>query len=106
VLFNFECNSHITLCVVCSCALKMAAATKASDVYSYGVVLWELLSRRVPFEGKNFADMRNAVLRRKEKLVLPAHADLPQVFTHVRKLPFAPYEYLFSVLSGGVVCAV
>ncbi len=88
-----------------------AAATKASDVYSFGVILWELLSRRVPFEGKNFTEMRTAVLRRKEKLVLPAQADLPHSFHHVNcycllLVTSSHYSLSHSTLSFCLCCGV
>jgi len=50
-----------------------------SDVYSMGVVLWEIATRRVPWQGKNFADIIAAVGFRQERPGTPQDSSLQQV---------------------------
>ena len=51
----------------------------ASDVYSLGVVLWEIATRRVPWQGKNIADIISAVGFRQERPGAPADSSIPQI---------------------------
>jgi len=32
------------------------------DVYAYGIILWELIERKIPWEGKNYGEIRNSVM--------------------------------------------
>jgi serine/threonine protein kinase len=50
-----------------------------SDVYSLGVVLWEIATRRVPWQGKNIADIISAVGFRKERPGTPEDSSIPQM---------------------------
>jgi serine/threonine protein kinase len=40
---------------------RKGAVTAKVDVYSYGVILWELLTQEVPFQGCNQANVMSAV---------------------------------------------
>jgi serine/threonine protein kinase len=50
-----------------------------SDVYSLGVVLWEIATRGVPWQGKKFADIIAAVGFRQERPGAPQDSSIPQV---------------------------
>eukprot|EP01125_Pyxidicula_operculata_P013453 TRINITY_DN4467_c0_g1_i1.p1 TRINITY_DN4467_c0_g1~~TRINITY_DN4467_c0_g1_i1.p1 ORF type:complete len:564 (+),score=136.35 TRINITY_DN4467_c0_g1_i1:56-1747(+) len=39
--------------------------TEKSDIYSFGMVLWELLTHKVPYEGKNSLQLLNAIVEGK-----------------------------------------
>eukprot|EP00808_Paulinella_micropora_P015202 g28457.t1 len=60
--------------------------TRASDVWSYGIVCWELLFRRIPYEGKTLDEIAEAICNRGERLPLPKDEliseipDLPESF--------------------------
>eukprot|EP00457_Paulinella_chromatophora_P002523 gb/GEZN01002528.1/.p1 GENE.gb/GEZN01002528.1/~~gb/GEZN01002528.1/.p1 ORF type:complete len:636 (-),score=51.69 gb/GEZN01002528.1/:134-2041(-) len=60
--------------------------SKASDVWSYGIICWELLFRRVPYEGKTLEEVAEAICNKHERLPLPSdelmaeHAGLPASF--------------------------
>ena len=48
--------------------------SKASDVYAYGIVLWEIVSRKIPFQGfKNF-QISSKVVNNKERPSIPPQA--------------------------------
>ena len=47
---------------------RHAAYTAAADVYSYGVVLWEVLTRAVPYTTNKFDDPPSAVVL--ERLII------------------------------------
>lgn len=43
--------------------LRMEKASYPCDVFSYGMVLWELLERKEPFEGDNEVDAASKIKR-------------------------------------------
>jgi Protein tyrosine and serine/threonine kinase len=43
--------------------------TRSADMYSYGVVLWELVARKIPFEGKSEAAIIRQVTQNKRETV-------------------------------------
>ncbi len=47
------------------------------DVFAYGTLLWEILTRSVPFDGVDPGDVRNMVLDQK-KLDMPFSLDKKQ----------------------------
>lgn len=53
-------------------------ADHRSDLYSLGVVLYELLSGRPPFDGPNEAATLHAILNDAPKSILPQRADVPE----------------------------
>ena len=60
-----------------------APAGVASDVYSLGVLLFFLLSARVPVEGKTIQDVRLAHANGDRKRLLDVRADIPDGLVHV-----------------------
>ena len=36
--------------------------TQADDVYSYGVILWQIFHKEVPFEGMSFEQIKEVIL--------------------------------------------
>eukprot|EP00887_Chlorella_sp_A99_P003149 scaffold9.g3149.t1 len=56
--------------------LRGEEATPGSDVFAFGVVLWELLTWRVPWEGVGEIDIARRVLAG-ERLPVPPRAELP-----------------------------
>jgi serine/threonine protein kinase len=57
--------------------LQSSVFTEKVDVYSFGVILWELFTKKEPFEGKyaDVADLTNAVVNREQRPEVPA--DMP-----------------------------
>mmetsp|Transcript_1135 Transcript_1135/g.1589 ORF Transcript_1135/g.1589 Transcript_1135/m.1589 type:complete len:296 (-) Transcript_1135:141-1028(-) len=55
--------------------------TEASDAYSYGMICWEIITRKAPFEDKSIQFLKDNVARRKKRLEIPEEAkDLPSDF--------------------------
>ena len=67
--------------------MKGEPVSTSSDVYSAGIVLWEILSRKEPFEERSTEDMAELVrniTKRKLRPALPA--DCPaEVWVHACK---------------------
>lgn len=51
-------------------SMHSSSYTTASDIYSFGVVGWELLAEQSPFEGKQEFNLIESVANNKEKLCL------------------------------------
>ncbi|EKX37641.1 hypothetical protein GUITHDRAFT_154940 [Guillardia theta CCMP2712] len=51
--------------------LKKEACGLPSDVYSFGIIVWELLSGRIPYEGISLEEMKSAVIAGKRLPVRP-----------------------------------
>lgn len=54
--------------------LSADARTFASDIYSLGVVAWEVLSKKVPWAGEAPQDIYVRVVFRGQRPVIPANA--------------------------------
>ena len=47
--------------------------TESADVYAFGIVIWEILTRQCPFEGENQVQIALRVCRMKERPVMPEY---------------------------------
>ncbi|MGE3958653.1 MAG: serine/threonine-protein kinase [Vicinamibacterales bacterium] len=63
--------------------MRGAPATMATDVYGVGVLLFHLVTRRYPFEGKTIDDLRLAQARGEQVRLLAVRPDLPLPFVKV-----------------------
>jgi len=61
-----------------------AASPYPSDTYSLGVVLWEISTRSVPWQGKKIADIIAAVGFRQERPGEPTDSPVPQIQNAIR----------------------
>jgi len=46
-------------------------ASPRSDVYSFGIICWELMTRKVPYEGKSMDWIQHSICKRRERLKIP-----------------------------------
>lgn len=51
--------------------------TNKVDVYAYGILLWEMLTEKVPFKGKEGYQIALAVCTKKERPAIPDHTPRP-----------------------------
>lgn len=57
--------------------LTKGARSYSSDVYSFGIVVWEVLSRKVPWAGiSDIQDLYRLVFFQNERPVMPADAPI------------------------------
>ena len=55
------------------------ASPYAADVYSLGVVFWEIATRRVPWQGKNITEIISAVGFRQERPGVPQDSAIHEI---------------------------
>lgn len=88
---------------------RYQSVDERSDIYSFGVVLYEALTRRLPFEGECWEDIRNQTLREPPPAPRLFRPDIPTTLENVvlRCLMKAPEERyqncaeLISALKNG-----
>ena len=73
------------------------------DVFAFGTLLWELFSRKVPFEGLEPADVMTKVLKEDPLSALGVPKKIFQLVTECRatdprKRP--GFDYIVDVLNG------
>ena len=61
--------------------LKGQSFSKAVDVYMFGVVLWEIFSREIPFHGYSFSEIKKKVVN-DERPVIPT-LDVPKAIQNL-----------------------
>ena len=61
--------------------IQQQPVTAACDVFSYGVVLWELLTHEVPYKGVEGLQVAWLVVAKEQRLTIPSGC--PPVFAHL-----------------------
>jgi serine/threonine protein kinase len=80
--------------VVCCVAPEVIRGDKYSesaDVYSFGIIMWEVATRKQPFAGRNFMGVSLDVLEGKRPKV---PSDLPPTFKRLVKRYLSPLSVL------------
>ncbi len=65
---------------------------EAADVYSFGVIVWEMITGEIPYMGRSIAQITGVVGYHKEKLTVPArcHKNLRKIINNC--LIYEPYR--------------
>ena len=71
--------------------LEGRAASVRSDIYSVGVLLYRLVTRSYPVQGRSVAEVRDAHARGARTLLRDARPDLPENFVQVVERALSPY---------------
>lgn len=81
--------------------LRGEAATRQSDLYSLGVLLYHLVTGSYPAEGASVAELRSVHERQQMHLLREARPDFPEAFVRVVEKAFAlnPVERFASAAS-------
>ena len=75
---------HFDSHVVCACdcqVIQQLPVTAACDVFSYSVVLWELLTHEVPYRGLEGLQVAWLVVAKEQRLTIPSSC--PAVFAEL-----------------------
>jgi len=74
-------------------ALREEQVHSSCDVYSFGVILWELMSRQVPWQGVSIFQIIHRVAGLHERLAIPpASGDCPEALREMIRKCFLPAE--------------
>ncbi len=61
-------------------AKQLISYTPYSDIYAYGMILWEIATRRIPFEGKSQRKIEKRIRKGKQEAI---PADCPKEFAEL-----------------------
>jgi len=81
-------------------------ASIATDVYAIGVMLFYLLSKQYPVEGKNFAAIREAQASGKRRTLLDVRPDLPEPLARVVETAINPSPEKRFASTGQMIAAL
>ncbi len=72
---NIESSAHLTLqgtsAILPPEALNGGSYSKAVDIYAFAFILWELITHRSPFQGKNYLEIFTLVCQEKKREIIP-----------------------------------
>lgn len=72
-----------TLCSMAPEQARGAEADKRSDIFSFGVLLYEMAAGCVPFRGSSEAEILSALLHREPEDLRRIRPDLPEEYVHI-----------------------